>query len=239
MSVFSSIKLLFVKDKKFIADIKSITGLYPGNISLYKLAITHRSASKKSSSGEKINNERLEFLGDAILDSVIAEYLYIKFQNKDEGFLTKLRSKIVNREFINELAFKINLEQLIISNTIKNGNTLIYGDAFEALIGAVYLDKGYKKVKKFIIKKVLIPHVNLNELSITETNYKSLLIEWGQKNKENIEFRTSEYVDGDEYSFQSAVIIDEVLRGKGFGDSKKTAEKAAAEEVMRKMKEEK
>ena len=142
-----------------------------------------------------VNNERLEYLGDAILGSIIAEFLYNRFPNQDEGFLTQMRSKLVNRSFLTELTYQIGLNTFIKSNTNNTAeNSHIYGDAFEAIIGALYLDKGYKDTKEFITKKILPNYVDLNQVQHTNTNFKSQLIEWSQKHKKEINFETTEHL---------------------------------------------
>ncbi|MBN2682189.1 MAG: ribonuclease III [Bacteroidales bacterium] len=229
------IKLLFSKEKGFYNDIKQVTGSMPGNINLYKKALRHRSASIVDDNGRKINNERLEFLGDAILDSLIAEYLFSNYPNENEGNLTKLRAKIVNREFINDLAFKLGLDKLVVTNISESSVTLLYGDAFEAFIGAVFLDKGYKGARKFVFEKVIKPFVNIEQIRKVESNYKSLLIEWVQKRKLNLEFQTTENTGQQSSHFKSIVTIDRVLYGKGYGESKKMAEQDASKLALEKI----
>ena len=172
-------------------ELKKILGFRPLHIDFYKTAFIPRSSSHVYNDGTIINNERLEYLGDAIFDAIIADYLYKKFPGQNEGFLTTMRSKIVNGENLGHLAIKIGLEELLPlppnkNNTSKN----IYGDAFEAFIGAVYYDKGYNKTKKFVRKKIIDKYINLDELQFVEHNYKSRIIEWGQKNKKEIYFDT-------------------------------------------------
>ncbi|HBS88873.1 MAG: ribonuclease III [Bacteroidetes bacterium GWF2_38_335] len=232
------LRFLFKANKKFYLDLKAVTGYYPRNINLYKTAFIHRSATQKDQSGHRINNERLEFLGDAILGAVIGKFLYSRYTDKDEGFLTKMRSKIVNREFTNDIALKLNLDRFIVSNMTKNPATQIYGDAFEAFVGAVYLDLGYNKAEKFIISKIIEPLVNLDELIYTESNHKSRIIEWGQKHKKPVCFKTEDNNEGLLTGFKSSVVIDETVYGEGYGDSKKNAEQVAAGEALRKIEDE-
>jgi ribonuclease-3 len=222
-------------DKGFYDGLHRITGLYPGNEELYKLAFIHKSASLRLHDGMVINNERLEFLGDAILDAVVAEYLYIKFPDKHEGFLTQTRSKIVNGDYLGQLAIQLGLDRFIIShahNYYSNKNIL--GDAFEALIGAIYLDHGYKAVKKFVFKQLLKKHIDLEQLLLTETNYKSRLIEWAQKDRKEITFQTDlKPTDGATPEFVSFVCLDDKIIAQGKGLSKKEAEQNAACESLK------
>ncbi|MBI9067161.1 MAG: ribonuclease III [Salinivirgaceae bacterium] len=214
-----------------------MTGLFPGNEELYKLAFIHKSASLKLPDGLIINNERLEFLGDAILDAVVAEYLYSKFPDKKEGFLTQTRSKIVNGAYLGQLAIQLGLDKLIISHAHNyNSNKHILGDAFEALIGAIYLDHGYKAVKNFVFKQLLKKHIDIAEILKTETNYKSRLIEWVQKDKKVILFKTDQQDnEGLVPEFISVVLIDNKINGTGKGLSKKEAEQNAACETLKKL----
>lgn len=172
-------------EKQLKKSLKNILGFSPGNISLYKQAFLH------SSKRETVNNERLEFLGDAVLGAVVAEHLFKLFPYKDEGFLTQLRSKIVNRQTLQQLAVKLGIDRYLktgIKETEK-GKTSAYGDAFEALIGAIYLDKGFSTCHRFIIKRIINIHINLEELAITDTDYKSRLQIYSQKNKLSLEYR--------------------------------------------------
>ncbi|HAN00611.1 MAG TPA: ribonuclease III [Marinilabiliales bacterium] len=229
------LKRLFSTDKAFYDELRRITGLYPKNEELYKLAFIHKSASLRLHDGMVINNERLEFLGDAILDAVVAEYLYIKFPDKKEGFLTQTRSKIVNGDYLAQLAIQLGLDKFIISHAHNYySNKHILGDAFEALIGAIYLDHGYKAVKKFVFKQLLRKHIDLGMLLRTETNYKSRLIEWAQKDKKEVSFQTDmESNIGLTPEFVSFVCVDDKVIAKGKGLSKKEAEQNAARESLK------
>ncbi len=221
--------------RKLYYLLKSITGIYPNNLQIYELSLIHKSAMIKSTNGEIINNERLEFLGDALLGAIVAQELYNKYPDFNEGFLTKTRSKIVNRAFLNETALKIGLKEIISSQSrIALEKTNIMGDALEALIGAIFVDKGYKSCQKFITKKILVPFVNLNEITKHDTNFKSILIEWGQKNKHDIQFITDEIPDNCEHApvFVSSVEIDSKVFGRGEGSSKKESQQNAAMEAL-------
>lgn len=233
-SIIRSIKLFFFPEREFYGSLYDFLGFYPNKPDLYELAFIHKSASIQKE-GYALNNERLEYLGDAILGAIIADILYKYFPNKDEGFLTQIRSKIVSRESLNKLAIKIGLNNHVVSNVSMNNNKHIYGDAFEALIGAIYLDQGYLKTRIFIEDRVFKTHINLEEVVMVETNFKSKLIEWAQKNKKDISFETQE--DGVDKAlrlplFISEVEVEEVKMGKGIGTSKKEAQQKAAREAL-------
>ncbi len=236
LRLISSFKDFFLSSNKFYSSIKNIVGFSPSNLGLYRIALIHKSASLISKDGSLVNNERLEFLGDAVLDTIIAEYLFKQFSNKNEGFLTKLRSKIVNGDHLSYLSEKIHLSKLLISNVSNSNNSKhLYEDVFEAFVGAIFLDKGYKETKKFIINKIIKKHININQLAATDTNYKSQLVEWSQKDKKSIFFDTS--LDESQVNINKTVFIshikveDEVL-GEGFGSSKKEAEQNAAKKTL-------
>jgi len=228
-------QLILPTDKKFTKILKEILGFRPRNLKYYQKAVIHKSATKILKDGQSYNNERLEFLGDSVLDAIIAEYLFKTFEGKDEGFLTQMRSKIVNREFLNHLAMKLGINHLVISNTANNPHKYIYGDALEALIGAVYIDKGFAVTQKFIIKRLVKNHVNLKKLISQETDFKSRIIEWGQKNKTLITFESAEQLTDDNTSqvaFVAQVFVGENLKGQGIGYSKKEAEQNAAKQAL-------
>lgn len=231
----------FGEDKAYYGIIDDMFGFLPHNIELYKLALIHKSASLVLEDGRAINNERLEFLGDAVIEAVTSDYLFIEFPDRDEGFMTQLRSKIVSRQSLNELAVNIGLDVRVISN---NGAGIaqkhIYGDAFEAMMGAVYLDQGYEFVNRLLINRIYFHHLNLDDLTESETDFKSRLIEWCQKNRHRILFRTGH---DREYSsahpiFYSTVLVDGMEVGHGAGDSKKEAEQQAAFSVAEYMSDE-
>jgi ribonuclease-3 len=216
--------------------IKNIFGFYPGNISLYKLAFRHKSASAELKNGFKINNERLEFLGDAILSAVVADFLFKKFPFKDEGFLTELRSKIVSRSQLNKLSEKLGLNKLIQTTDSSSFNRSILGDAFEALIGAIYIDKGYQFTSKIILGRIIKYHLNIDEIESTEVNFKSKLIEFAQKEKKTVEFVV---VDEVGYGYQKYYVInallDKIVLGQGKDTAIKKAEQNASEDALNKL----
>ena len=226
---------LFSREKAYYNRLKKIIGFFPFNISFYKKALTHRSAAYKDAKGFVYSNERLEYLGDAILDSIVAEYLFRQFPQGNEGLLTKLRSKIVSGDFLNSVAIKLKLGKLLVSNTryTKNKKNL-YGNALEALIGAIYLDYGYRVTRTFIIEKIIHQFVDAKNLVAIETNYKSKLIEWAQKDKREIDFNTFQQAssDGQNPIFTSIIKIDNQIFGSGVGNSKKEAEQKAAKDTL-------
>ncbi len=228
------IRLLTHPNKRFYLLLHTHLKIFPENIRLYEIAFLHRSASINFEDGSVLNNERLEFLGDAILDAVIADYLFAKFPRKKEGFLTQMRSKIVKRSHLDYLARNIGIDLLVVSHTQRNPfKKHIYGDALEALIGALYLDQGYNFTQKYIVNYLLKNFVNLEELLSKETDFKSRLIEWGQKNKIMIAFETTEEYAEIELSpaFVSHVKVNDQVFGAGIGKSKKEAEQLAAEQA--------
>ncbi|HDR51668.1 MAG TPA: ribonuclease III [Mariniphaga anaerophila] len=233
------IKLFSSPRKEFYLFLKELLGFYPKNLKLYDLAFIHKSASVYDSQGNMVNNERLEFLGDAILGAIIADFLYNRFPQQDEGFLTKNRSKLVNRTFLTRLTFDMGLNVFIDSNTTKNiDKSHIYGDALEALIGAIYLDTDYQTTKYFVTKKILSQFVNLNEIEQKDTNFKSQLIEWSQKNKKEIKFETIEEPAKDKNKqprFISSIVVENKELGRGTGTSKKEAQQNAARETLKKL----
>jgi len=211
--------------------------LYPQNEELYKLAFIHSSASLKLSDGTLINNERLEFLGDAILDAIVAEYLYRSFPDKPEGFLTQTRSKIVNGESLAHLTKALGLNKYIISRaTHFDTNKNILEDAFEAMIGALYLDQGYRKTRQFVVNQLIDKYIDIDIVLKTENNYKSKLIEWVHHNKKEIAFNTF-VIDENEWPprFSSKVEIDGEPKETGFGATKKEAEQDAARRLFEKI----
>lgn len=232
LNIFQTLKILTSSDKHFAQSLKNIFGFYPDNIHLYKLAFKHRSVAELVN-GTKVNNERLEYLGDAVLGSIIADFLFKRFPLKDEGFLTEMRSKIVCRTRLNKLAIKLGLDRLIQSNPeTKVMSRSIKGDAFEAFIGALYLDKGYTFTMKVIVDRILNIHFDIDELENEESNFKSKLIEWTQKEKKSISFNVIDEVgEGFNKQYIVEVLINESSIAKGVDFSIKKAEKNAAEKA--------
>lgn len=219
-----------VSDKAFASQLKKSFGLKTKNISLYKNAIVHKSASVAIYKNQSVNNERLEYLGDAILDAIVTDYLFLQFPDKDEGFLTKMRSRIVSRQGLNCLAKDIGLDELVVTLT---NNPLaqkhIFGDALEALVGAVYLDRGYDYAAKWFTL-LLNRHVDLKELQHTESDFKSRIIELAQKHRYEILFNSQETESSKAHSplFESKLYLNDKLMGSGFATSKKEAEQNAS-----------
>lgn len=209
-------------------------GFIAHNIELYKLALIHKSASVVLEDGTHINNERLEYLGDAVIESVTSEYLFIEFPDKNEGFLTQLRSKMVSRQTLNEVAKRIGLDDYVITHSSNNlSQKHIYGDAFEAMVGAIYLDQGYDFVNRLLINHIFVKYIKVDNLLVEETDFKSRLIEWCQKNHHSINFQTANdktYSSSHPF-FYSKVLIDGIEVGYGAGDSKKEAEQRASYSV--------
>jgi len=231
------LKLLMVENKEFYTFLRKQLKINPRNVKLYELAFLHRSASLTLADGSVVNNERLEFLGDAVIDAVIADYLFRTFPQEREGFLTRMRSKIVNRVQLDLIASEMGLIQAVVSHgtSTETLKKRICGEALEALIGAMYIDKGYKRTRKYITNHILEKFTDLNQLMETETDFKSRLIEWGQKNKLQVEFETIEkYYDKSEKGllFSVRVIISTVPIAKGKGKSKKEAEQMASQKAL-------
>lgn len=233
------IRLLFNKDKESYLCFYRMMGFYPHNIQYYEQALLHKSTAVKSEKGRPLNNERLEFLGDAILDSVVADIVYKKFEGKREGFLTNTRSKIVSRESLNRVAEQIGLNKLIKYSTRQSAhNNYMGGNAFEALIGAIYLDRGYDACKYFLENRIIGTYINLDKISRKEVNFKSKLIEWTQKNRVEISFELLNQ-SVDEFNsplFESEILLEGVHAGKGKGYSKKESQQEASRLTLNKIK---
>ena len=227
MDLLLPYKLIFSVDKELIKSLKNILGFYPQNISVYKLAFSHRSAAEKTESGIELSNERLEFLGDAVIGSVVADLLFRRFPFKDEGFLTEMRARIVSREHLKNLALKIGLDQYLVNNSSPGMYRSMYGDAFEALIGAVYIDKGYIHAKNFIIRRIMNIHVDLSQIEKADTNFKSRIINWAQREKKELVFQTiDEGIGGKLISVRLIIDGKEISTGSDY--VKKKAEQIAA-----------
>jgi ribonuclease-3 len=231
MLLNSLFKLVFSSDKQekgLIRSLRNLLGFYPGNISVYQLAFSHRSISRETDSGVPLSNERLEYLGDAVLGAVVADMLFKKFPYRDEGFLTEMRSRIVSRENLKNLAVKIGVDELLQKEAAIGTYRSMYGDAFEALIGAIYLDKGYVKTQKFILDRIIRIHVDLHEIEQTEKNFKSLILNWGQREKHSIVFETVEEEQKDRL-IKVRLLVDDKEVAVGVDFVKKKAEQIAAQ----------
>ncbi len=226
------------QEKEFFSRLKGILGFKPTVPSIYEKAFIHRSATLILEDGRRINNERLEFLGDAVLDTILSDLLFEKFPSADEGDLTKIRSKIVNREVLNEISLKMGIDKLLLTHiNKKNGGKNLYGNALEALIGSIFLDKGYTQTKSFITNKLIGPHLNLTEVINTDRDYKSQVFQWVQKLNKQISFNHSEEYDpkNKKSLFTTTLLIDYEVFGNGSGQSKKEAEQEASFKALAKI----
>ena len=239
--IIDRIKLPFRQEKELFSSLHDIIGFYPHNIKYYKVALTHKSSGKRNDKGRPLNNERLEFLGDAILDAVVGHIVYEHFSGKREGFLTNTRSKLVSRETLGKLAQEMGLTELIQSNTSnRSHNSYLAGNAFEALVGAIYLDQGYDAVMRFIKKRILAQMVNIDKVAYKEVNFKSKLLEWTQKNRVHMDFQMLEESTDQQGSpvFGFIVKIEGIDGGSGHGYSKKEAQQEAAKETLQQLRRE-
>lgn len=235
MALQTLIRLYFTADaqeKAFIRSLHGLLGFYPGNMALYKLAFSHRSLALESPGGNRLSNERLEYLGDAVLGAVIAELLFKKYPFKDEGFLTEMRSRIVSRENLKHIAVKIGIDQLLQKDAGPGTYRSMYGDAFEAFIGAIYLDKGYALTRAYLLRRIVQPHVDLLEIEQTEKNFKSIILNWGQREKHNIVFETVSE-DAKTRLITIRLLINGEAKTVASDYVKKKAEQVAAEKVCR------
>jgi ribonuclease III len=222
----------FSSDPRTVSFKKSISGILgfkPKSYDIYILAISHTSSAKVSENGFREHNERLEYLGDSVLGLVVAEYLFKKYPFKDEGFLTEIRSRIVNGDSLSTIAIKMGLSELVKYEGSKTNSKSIYGDALEALIAAIFLDTNFKTCKKFIINKIIEQHIDLDEILETNKNYKSKLIEWAHKEEKILRFEiVNEVLEGSKRRFEAAVVMNDEKVATGYGFSKKKAEQDAA-----------
>jgi ribonuclease-3 len=227
------------KDKKLKNAVEHIIGENPSNLTLYRLAFMHSSVSKETiAKGYKDSNERLEFLGDSVLGMITAEYLFKKFPFKDEGFLTEIRSRMVSRESLNVVARKIGLDKLVEYDGNRRtvlARTSMYGDALEALIGAIYLDKGFRFTRSFIIKKIITQHFDIETVVQNNPNFKSIVIEWAQREGKAIRFDIIEEGSKHNKEFTATIYVSEEAFSIGQGYSKKKAEQTAAMKACEKL----
>jgi len=232
----TSFRVYFSPDKNLYESLRNLLGFYPDNIALYKLAFRHSSAAQQieNHKGVKDSNERLEFLGDSVISTVVADYLFKKFPYKDEGFLTKMRSKMVSRAQHNQLAVKFGLNKFIESNSNRFGTSpaSINGDAYEALIGAIYLDKGFITAQEFLHTRIFNVYIDMDELETKEVDFKSKFIEWAQKEKKDFQFDL--LYDGatsPDKQFVMQLLVNNEVVGTAQHFSKKRAEQLAAEQA--------
>ena len=240
-NLIDKIKLSFRKDKELYFSLYEIIGFYPHNIEYYKMALMHKSSVHRNNKGKPVNNERLEFLGDAILDAIVGDIVYHHFPGKREGFLTNTRSKLVQRETLNKLAQDMGINELILSNGHSSShNNYMGGNAFEALVGAIYLDRGYNACMQFMQQRILTTRINLDKLAYKEVNFKSKLIEWSQKNRVKIEFvlLQQKVEKGGSPVFIYQVVLEGVEGCSGQGYSKKESQQLAAKLTLEKLKRE-
>ena len=218
-------------NKELSRTIRNIFGFSPGNVDLYRLALKHKSAAQEVIKGLKNCNERLEYLGDAVLSIVVADFLFHRYPFKDEGFLTEMRSKMVSRPQLNKLSQKLGIDKLIEADQEATSTCRsMAGDAFEAFVGAVYLDKGYKTVKKVILERVVKYHFDLEDIESRELNFKSRIIEWSQREKRSLEFRVAEEQSrGARKLYIIEVVVDKQPVARGQGYTIKEAEQSGAE----------
>ncbi|MBK8724022.1 MAG: ribonuclease III [Saprospiraceae bacterium] len=224
----------FSKDREFARRLKSLLGFTPSNLSIFKLAFFHKSTSNSSDKYVPFqNNERLEYLGDAVLGTIVAEYLFKKYPNSDEGFLTKMRSKIVKRQSLNKIADNMGLDVILSEYNNTRLSRSMLGNALEALVGAVYLECGYVKTKKYIISKVLRRYLDIHELETFDDNYKSQLLEWSQKNGKIVGYKViAKYKFEKRDRFKVAVMVDNEKVASADDFNKKSAEQLASEKAM-------
>ena len=229
-------KQFFPKESgsSFKKHLKNVLGFSPGNTSLYKAALTHRSVRESSDQ----NNERLEYLGDAILSALVADYLFKRYPYKEEGFLTEMRSKMVNRQQLNEIALRMGLKKITLYN--KSDSSLkisqIFGNTLEALVGAIYLDKGYKKTSKWVAERIILPHMFMDDLEILEINHKNKLYGWANKNGKLLEFETvNENIENGRRLFTIAAVVEGEIIAEGKAFNKKDASQIAAQIAVEKL----
>ena len=239
--IIDRIKLPFRKEKELFSSLYAILGFYPRHIEYYKMALMHKSIRKRNDKGKPLNNERLEFLGDAILDAAVGYIVYRHYEGKREGFLTNTRSKLVSRETLGKLASEMGLGSLLLSASHSTShNSYVEGNAFEALVGAIYLDRGYEACLEFFEKQILGKYIDIDKVAFKEVNFKSKLLEWSQKNRVRLEFRMLKQKTDDNGSpvFSFQVLLEGIEGEKGSGYSKKEAQQQASKETLQRLKRE-
>ena len=240
--IIDRIKLPFRKEKELFSALYDILGFYPRNIELYKQALLHKSMGRRNEKGRPINNERLEFLGDAILDAVVGDIVFRHFEGKREGFLTNTRSKLVSRSTLGKLSQEMGIPQLITTASHSTShNSYMNGNAFEALVGAIYLDRGYDACMRFMERRILSQLINIDKVAYKEVNFKSKLLEWSQKNRVKMEFRDLSQTKDEQSGspvFTTQVFIEGVEGCKGTGYSKKESQQQASKETLQRLRRE-
>lgn len=238
-NIIDRIRLPFRKEKELYSSLYDIIGFYPHDISYYKLALMHKSVMRRNAKCKPVNNERLEFLGDAILDAIVGDIVYQHFPGKREGFLTNTRSKLVQRDTLNKLAQEMGINQLILSSGhTSSHNSYMGGNAFEALVGAIYLDQGYNACMRFMNKRILAQMINIDKVAYKEVNFKSKLIEWSQKNKVRLIYEQvlQEKDKNGNPIFEFKVVLEGVEGCAGRGFSKKESQQLASKLTLDKLK---
>ena len=240
--IIDRMRLPFREEKELFSTLYDIIGFYPRNISYYKQALLHKSVSHRNEKGRPVNNERLEFLGDALLDAVVGDIVFRHFGGKGEGFLTNTRSKLVSRDTLGKLAEEMGLTRLILSaGQSRSHNSYMAGNAFEALVGAIYLDRGYDAVMRFMEKRILTRHINIDKVAFKEVNFKSKLLEWSQKNRVRLEYTLVTQVKDKESGspqFKYQVLLEGVPGEAGEGFSKKESQQLASEATLKRLRRE-
>lgn len=234
-NLLDRIKLHFQKDSELRKALHSMLGFYPRNLEIYRIALAHKSHVYRNRKGRSFNNERLEFLGDAILEAVVSDIVFHRFERRSEGFLTSTRSKIVQRSSLNRLAKEIGLERLLQVPSQRRGhNSNIGGNAFEALVGAIYLDRGYKTCQWFVENKIVGCLLDIENVANKEVNFKSKLLEWTQKNRVQVDFENEETLDekNDSPLFNSTILLEGLTVGEGRGYSKKESQQRASRDAL-------
>ena len=240
-NIIDRIKLPFRKEKELFSSLYEILGFYPRNIEYYKMELMHKSIRKRNDKGKPLNNERLEFLGDAILDAAVGYIVYQHYEGKREGFLTNTRSKLVSRETLGKLASEMHLTNLLLSaGHSTSHNSYVEGNAFEALVGAIYLDRGYEACLWFFEKQVLGKYIDIDKVAFKEVNFKSKLLEWSQKNRVRLEYKLTKQKKDENGSpvFTYMVLIEGVSGESGSGYSKKEAQQKASKDTLQRLKRE-
>ncbi len=241
INLIDRVKHALRRDKALASSLQKILGFYPHNIEIYRVALAHKSQAYRNRKGKPLNNERLEFLGDAILEAVVSDIVYHRYERKREGFLTSTRSKIVQRSSLNKLAQDLGLDSLISATTqTKTPHNNIGGNAFEALVGAIYLDRGYRHCKWFVEKRIMGRLLDIDGVAQKEVNFKSKLLEWAQKNRIQADYRFDDTINEGTNTpvFNCSIVIEGIDAGRGKGFSKKESQQNAAREALARLRRE-